>query len=129
MIKFIRKKVVDTNPIDLRVLTIREIMIDTSKHDVIIAHDAKSKLPVICVDNKKIENIEFVEFKWVTADDSNESKVYLHVSFLTEKILWASNAPGYTKDGSIERREIIKGDNEIYELQKDEIIKSNVIEE
>jgi hypothetical protein len=104
-------------------------MIDTSKHDVIIAHDAASKLPIIYVDNKQIENIEFVEFKWVTADDSGESKLYLHVSCLTEKILWASNAPRYTKDGTIERREIIKGDNEIYELQKDEIIESNVIEE
>lgn len=106
-----------------------KITVDTSKHDVIIAHDATSKLPIIYVDNKQIENIEFVEFKWVTADDSGESKLYLHVSCLTEKMLWADNSPRYVTDGTIERREIIKGDNEIYELQKDEIIKSNVIEE
>ncbi|EIA21409.1 hypothetical protein [Listeria fleischmannii] len=103
--------------------------IDTSKHDVIIAHDSTSKLPIIYVDNKQIENIEFVEFKWVTADDSNESELYLHVSCLTEKMLWADNSPRYVTDGTIERREIIKGDNEIYELQKDEIIESNMIEE
>lgn len=106
-----------------------KVIIDTSMHDVIIAHDATSKLPIIYVDNKQIENIEFVEFKWVTADDSGESKLYLHVSYLTEKRLWADNSPRYVTDGTIERREIIKGDNEIYELQKDEIIKSNVIEE
>ncbi|MBC1420101.1 hypothetical protein [Listeria fleischmannii] len=40
-----------------------KVIIDTSIHDVISAHGATSKLPIIYVDNKKIEGIEFVEFK------------------------------------------------------------------
>ncbi|WP_239255403.1 hypothetical protein [Listeria ilorinensis] len=79
----------------------KEALIDTSKHSLLISHDSPRSAPILIVDGHRLEIIESIEYIWVTADDRNESKMYLKVSYFDKQELLTARSS--TLDLLIER--------------------------
>ncbi len=102
-----------------------EMRIDMGKCSVVIAQDSNSRALAIWVDGELIENVESVEYKWVTADDSTESKMHLIIVYFDSPKIWASNQPLKTKPERMERVVKTKGSAKEYESQIDKVMRYN----
>ncbi|EAG8700731.1 hypothetical protein CHT76_08455 [Listeria monocytogenes] len=59
--------------------------------DIAINHRNKNETPILFVNDKRIENIESIEYIWVTSDSKNEAACYLKVVHYTYKLAFFNN--------------------------------------
>ncbi|MBC1983025.1 hypothetical protein [Listeria booriae] len=106
-------------------LEARKVTLHVDEVQLLIMQEKKHDAPTVIINSQPIDNIESVEYIWVTADaEHDKSAVYMQIVYFVPKLRYAGNTSFATSNSVSKRIEFESGNYDEVKKRQREVNKS-----